>query len=58
MLRDRQSWPSNVTVPPWCTSPETARNVDVFPAPFGPINATTSPLVTLRSMPRTARTGP
>ena len=43
----------------WCgTSPEMARSVDVFPAPFGPISATTSPIFTSTSMPRTASTGP
>ena len=58
MFARRQSMPSNVTVPPCGTSPEIARNVEVFPAPLGPINATTSPLVTSRSMPRTAEHRP
>ena len=43
MFACRQSTPSNMTVPSYGTSPEIARRVDVFPAPFGPISATTSP---------------
>src|SRR5262245_32130422 len=35
------------------TSPEIARSVVVLPAPFGPSSATTSPLPTWRSRPRT-----
>ena len=54
-----QSTPSNTTEPWYPTSPEIARNVEVFPAPFGPIIATTSPMFTstlICARPAPART--
>ena len=44
----RLSTPSNVIEPRWATSPEIAFSVDVLPAPFGPIMATTSPVARRR----------
>ncbi len=57
-LDRRMSTPSNRMDPPWGTNPEIARRVDVFPAPFGPMSATTSAAPTSRSTPRTASTAP
>jgi hypothetical protein len=50
-------------IPKTSTEPELGRDspsimsiVVVFPAPFGPKKATTSPGLTVKSTPRTART--
>ena len=40
------------------SSPASVSNVVVFPAPFGPINATTSPAATSRSTSRTTAMSP
>ena len=53
------SVPANTTRPAAAgTSPEMARRVDVFPAPLGPMMATTSPSPTSREIPFTAATLP
>src|SRR5207253_623417 len=57
-VRRRRFSPSKEIVPSWDTKPEIARSVDVLPAPFGPMSATTSPSFTSRSTPRTASTAP
>ena len=58
----RMSLPSNWIVPlsmrpGWVSSPITARASVVLPEPDSPTSPTISPLRTLRSRSRTARTG-
>src|SRR5919201_1894696 len=57
-LSRRQSSPSKRIEPRNGARPEMARSVDDFPAPFGPMTATTSRSPTRKSIPRTAWTGP
>src|SRR5580765_3028190 len=50
--------PAKATPPVWRTSPDTARNVVVLPAPFAPSNATISPSSTWSDTPCSALIGP
>ena len=51
--------PRNTTSPEIAgSSPASVNNVVVFPAPFGPMSATTSPGSTLRSRSRTTASAP
>src|SRR5215218_3168150 len=50
--------PANVIWPAVLTMPHTARSVVVFPAPFAPRRATTSPSSTVRETPCSAVIGP
>jgi hypothetical protein len=50
--------PANAIRPLRRTVPDTARNVVVFPAPFAPSTATTSPSSTASVTPCSALTGP
>jgi len=53
------STPRNTMRPPLGrTRPESARRVEVFPAPLGPMIATISPSSTLTETPATAATFP
>ena len=53
------SWPATRAVPPsGASSVARMRTVVVFPAPFGPSSASTSPGWTCRSMPFSTRVSP
>src|SRR4029077_20880087 len=51
-LAPARSRPAKRTLPDQGSSPDTARNSVVLPAPFGPSRATTSFAPTVKSMPR------